>query len=815
MRNIGKESKYSTKYIEEELLQAKEILGSGDQIQAQVIWSRMFDISPAGALSSRVGLDLFFEFVPLGEIEAAMQDACKSDANNVYLAIGFVETALRQGTHEEALRRSKIVCKRFPGVAASYIAVAACLTALQHSKEAEEFVEHAVSKLPRSFELLVEHARYAESRRDWHSALQRWNRTQKWHDTPGVALGICNCLRELGRYDEAKDIATDIGVRFSGGHWASVELANIAGARGNFVEASQHWMAVRKYSPYFLEAYVVGLETARKAGLKDDVEDILSEGLARFPTNLALHLEHARDAERREDWSAALESWADIRDRFPQCDEALGQLAKLALLVKEHASSFVEKVEEPKSAPIQSDKSVAIAKLAWRNGDLETARAAWLSSLVKPAEWITEARALMEAGESGAAEDLLALGMKEEPDAVDIHFEHAMLAHRLDKSALAAFRFVEVSRRFPNHPEAWIFAMRELRNIGHLDEAGRIAGESVQALPNSVAVLLEAANVAESRRDTNLVHTLCRQVREVFPVGPDAYIIEVRTARVAGELDRAEQILAEAANAGASHPALLEEAAILSEIRKDFIKMAHFAAEFCHQYPSLPQGYEMMVRSHLGSGDIDTAESFVSHLPAEVVMNVGLVRMGCILSLRRNDHSEYLTRVEKAILQFPEIAEFHGMMAVALRLNGKYAEAEAYAEAQMARFPEELRLKIEFAIIADIKNDIVVAADRWATVCTNFPDVPDGCENLARVLLSLGRYAEAEVVASAGYERFPNNFAVARQWGWSATRRHDWPEAFRRWGVITDRFPDSPELREGLGETRLTYQLSLADKGKY
>jgi len=109
-------------------------------------------------------------------------------------------------------------------------------------------------------------------------------------------------------------------------------LAGLAAAQGDIDEVIRCWEVVLYRFPGFDRAYTAGAEAMRKVGREADADELLRQVVGRSPAYLAGHLEYARSAERRGDWSAAAERWALVRVRFPDCDEAReGEAAALVL----------------------------------------------------------------------------------------------------------------------------------------------------------------------------------------------------------------------------------------------------------------------------------------------------------------------------------------------------------------------------------------------------------------------------------------------------------------------------------------------------
>jgi predicted Zn-dependent protease len=152
-----------------------------------------------------------------------------------------------------------------------------------------------------------------------------------------VVLNIVQCLRALDRNDEAEEILADLSIKMPGNRYVLVESATIASARGDFEEASRRWAVVRKRIPLLAAGYTSGVEVERRLGREAEADQILVQAVTYLKSDLGIHLEYARSAQRRGDWTSALERWALVRERFSECDEAREQEAVAVAVVDTQA----------------------------------------------------------------------------------------------------------------------------------------------------------------------------------------------------------------------------------------------------------------------------------------------------------------------------------------------------------------------------------------------------------------------------------------------------------------------------------------------
>jgi tetratricopeptide (TPR) repeat protein len=316
------------KYVDEELSLARDVLDCGDRDQARAIWVKLRALDPQAVAYSPAGLRLLLDLGGFDEADAMMRDGHKQHPSHPHFPSGGAQTAYRRGDFEEALRRCKSMRRKFSHIAAGYTIATACLNDLGRLEEAEAMMEMAVRKLPRDLDVLVEYARYAVSRKDWNEAVRRWQLVSRESNDFLGLIGVAQALREMGRYDEAEEKALEAHTRFPKVMWPVVELATIASARGDFDKAVEHYKFSIKEFPFFYVAYTLGAEAARHAGQVATADEILGLAVTRLRSHLGAHLEYARNAHRRCDWPAAVERWALVRDRFPDCDEGREQEAQ-------------------------------------------------------------------------------------------------------------------------------------------------------------------------------------------------------------------------------------------------------------------------------------------------------------------------------------------------------------------------------------------------------------------------------------------------------------------------------------------------------
>jgi tetratricopeptide (TPR) repeat protein len=309
-------------YFLEQIDLSRMAFVSGNREEAFDIWRKMNLQFPDLTMVSDRAFNLMLDLGCYDEADAMMREGQKRYPDSAQFTRGSAQVAHRRQNHQEALIRCEILRKKFPRVAEGYAIAASCLTDLGRHDEAELMIGRGVLKLPDNFELHVQHARNATQRRDWSEALGRWDAVRGQFELQFLGpLGAAQCLRELGRYADAETILDKYCQRFPGVDWLFAEQAELATAQGDFETAVLRWKALLRRSPGFAIGYPKSAAALRKTGQELEADELLGTAVTRVRSDLAVHLEYARSAHRRGDWTAAIVRWALVRDRFPTCIE--------------------------------------------------------------------------------------------------------------------------------------------------------------------------------------------------------------------------------------------------------------------------------------------------------------------------------------------------------------------------------------------------------------------------------------------------------------------------------------------------------------
>jgi tetratricopeptide (TPR) repeat protein len=289
------------------------------------------------------------------DAERLMNDGLARHPRENFFIVGRARVAEERGDIEIALERWAVVRQRLPGLALGYARTAACLVKAGRMGEADAMLDRGITQSPDDVFCLIEHAKIAEAVGNFEEAVVRW---QRLIDVPSDqhifrqngTIGLAQCLRKMGRLDQAEALLGPFIDRFGVKEVTLMELARIAEGRNDWVEAVTRWQRVKRSFPLLGEGYWGVISALKQSGRKDGVDAVLCELIDRFPDDLGAALEYAQSAREGGDTVESARRWAAVRERFPDCEAAyrngadalaaLGQADAAAAVRAEHKVRF-------------------------------------------------------------------------------------------------------------------------------------------------------------------------------------------------------------------------------------------------------------------------------------------------------------------------------------------------------------------------------------------------------------------------------------------------------------------------------------------
>jgi tetratricopeptide (TPR) repeat protein len=162
-----------------------------------------------------------------------------------------------------------------------------------------------------------------------------------------------------------------------------------------------------------------------------------------------------------------------------------------------------------------------------------------------------------------------------------------------------------------------------------------------------------------------------------------------------------------------------------------------------------------------------------------------------LVAEHRGNVAEALVRWTRVRKKFPGYWMGHVHSAACLRQVGQVAAAEGLLRKAVETFPTEVRAFVEWARVADQRQDWLESIRRWDLLRTQFGSSA-GVLGVAQALRELGRGDEADARLKEAHSRFPLDVAIPTLRARLAYERGDKEGALWLWAEVRRRFPLVP-----------------------
>jgi tetratricopeptide (TPR) repeat protein len=213
----------------------------------------------------------------------------------------------------------------------AHTALAAALNEQGRHEAADMSLAEAMARWPDDPAFALEHARLAERRGDWSSALLRWQaiKARLPHIVHGL-IGEAKAYRELGQTKTAIELLHIAAASFPTAAQPWHDLSRLAERETDWAQAVICWRAFLDRDPHAAWAYAALASCLRAQGDLDCAETVLKGAMTALPTDAGLAVEYARLADFRGDWHEALRRWDTVIKLFP--DVPTGYAGRAAAL---------------------------------------------------------------------------------------------------------------------------------------------------------------------------------------------------------------------------------------------------------------------------------------------------------------------------------------------------------------------------------------------------------------------------------------------------------------------------------------------------
>lgn len=441
--------------------------------------------------------------------------------------------------------------------------------------------------------------------------------------------------------------------------------------------------------------------------------------------------------------------------------------------------------------------ALAAARARLAAGDVDGVVAA-CRSLIEHGQYNDAGTLLLHAGQFDLADEVHREGMARNPGDVALVIGYAWTAHGRGDYGEAQRRWADLHARFPNEPYGLTGAAVSAREAGDLASADRFVEQALERFPDADSTRIEYARLAVARGDTDSAIARWRDVRDRFPDHP--------VALAEGPLPQNDtqtapnEAIARAAKVS-EHSDLDDDAARYETLRRTA--------------PDDWTGYFMGAQILAGQNLVTVAEALLEagarRLPDNAMLAFGLARIPVSSpKMEERDPAEATRRAEGLRRRFPDFPAGWVFGAECLIGERRHEEADALSREARDRFPADLSIALLHAGIARDRKLGAIALDRYRDVLERFGAVPDALAGFASVLIAEGRTEDADRVLAEALRWTPDSRALLGEYAHAAERRADWHEAQRRWGIVTEKFPNDIEAQKRAFETRMR----LAETGE-
>ncbi|WP_131113978.1 tetratricopeptide repeat protein [Lichenihabitans psoromatis] len=224
----------------------------------------------------------------------------------------------RQWRLEEAAARWKTIWTDNPQAAISHAGYAGALRKLNRCAESDAVLSVARQAFADDPNIWLESAATAHRSGDSEAALTFASHlVAHFPERPHGYEAMARAYREQQRFDEADAILLRGRALFPAEASIASEYAATADMRGDWAEGLRRWQDVRTCFPKAAYGYAGVGASFRRLKRFDDADAVLVAGMAQYPNDENLAINHAWVADDRGESAEAMRRWTALRARFP------------------------------------------------------------------------------------------------------------------------------------------------------------------------------------------------------------------------------------------------------------------------------------------------------------------------------------------------------------------------------------------------------------------------------------------------------------------------------------------------------------------
>ncbi len=225
-----------------------------------------------------------------------------------------------RGELERSASEWNAVLQSNPDARISYLGYGRILRKLNRPAESRAVLSRAIERFPRDFDVMHELALAIRGAAPLAAPLPEamtWARgiVARHPREPRGHVLLGRILRDAGFVDQADEVLLSARRTCPGDLVLAWEHAITAD--GRWPTALSRWQELRQDFPAAEIGYAGLGAVLKRLRRFDEAEDVLARGMARFPRDDNIGVNHAWVAEDREDWPEAMRRWEALWQRFP------------------------------------------------------------------------------------------------------------------------------------------------------------------------------------------------------------------------------------------------------------------------------------------------------------------------------------------------------------------------------------------------------------------------------------------------------------------------------------------------------------------
>lgn len=371
------------------------------------------------------------------------------------------------------------------------------------------------------------------------------------------------------------------------------------------------------------------------------------------------------------------------------------------------------------------DVGLQSAEAMQRQGKLEDAAALllrlWEAYPDSPHASARGSSLLLHLRELDAGEALIEQGLRAFPSMAVFYIEHARAAELRKAIRTAACRWELVRARFPAEWQGYASGAAMLRALDLHTAADRVLSEGIERLAPQFELNVEFARSADRLRNRALGVERWAMVQSAFPAASIGHVGLAAALREAERFDEAKAILRPALDRWPSDRDIRTECAKLASAQGLWVEEAREweAVRACdpHFWPAWTEGAIALRRADRNDQAAILLREAVDRFPAEATPVSYLGRVQDALG----DWAAAVETWGGLRQRFPHLIEGHLGQAIASRMLGRLAEAEAALAEANQRFPNDRDVILEQVNLAYDRADWPAAAAACSAGAQQFP----------------------------------------------------------------------------------------------